>query len=229
MDQAVFVLGHQAILRWVLKLTLEEAMLVPLPAYAVEANELWEHSLTTAIAAEIVFAQGPVLKLNPASAFTIGLLHDIGKLVLGQALTPKMQADIRNCVHLDHLARAEAEKQILGTDHAEVGAQLLRRWRLPDYIVEAVANHHAPILGPQPGISVLAHLADCLAHLVGSAPGWEAYAVRVYGAVMDMFHLTQNKLEAMLISIGEENERIHLSWQADNSMKLTLPQLLNKP
>jgi putative nucleotidyltransferase with HDIG domain len=149
-DQAVLILGHQQILHIVLTLAFGSAMVVPMPAYAVEANELWRHSLITATAAEIVADSFPKLNVDTPVAFTVGLLHDIGKLVLSQALTVEFQAEVRQLVEHEKYSRVEAEKKVIGTDHAEVGAQLLQSWHLPEEIVEAVANHHHPVLKPRP-------------------------------------------------------------------------------
>src|SRR5690349_14559729 len=78
-DQAVLILGHQQILHIVLTLAFGGAMTVPLAGYAVEANELWRHSLTAATAAEFLVANAIEVNVDPPVAFTIGLLHDIGK------------------------------------------------------------------------------------------------------------------------------------------------------
>src|ERR1700743_384439 len=84
-DQAVLILGHHQILHIVLTLAFGGAMAVPLTGYAVEANELWRHSLTSATAAEFLVSNAFDLNVDPPVAFTVGLLHDIGKLVLNQA------------------------------------------------------------------------------------------------------------------------------------------------
>ncbi len=207
-DQAVFLLGHQQILHIVLTLAFGSAMVVPLPGYAVEANELWRHSLVTATAAETIAAEIPDLNLEPAIAFTVGLLHDIGKLVLGQALTPDFQADIRQRVEQGHNTRSEAEKTVLGTDHSEVGACLLQDWHLPEDIVEAVAHHHQPVLEPRPRLSVVTHLANGLAHLAGSAPGWDGYAIRMDEGVTTALNITGDKLETMVIAVRESFDRV---------------------
>jgi putative nucleotidyltransferase with HDIG domain len=207
-DQAVFLLGHQQILHIVLTLAFGSSMVVPLPGYAVEANELWRHSLITATAAEIVVGEVPDVNMEPSVAFTVGLLHDIGKLILGQALTGDLQADIRQRVEQEHISRSEAEKIVVGTDHSEVGACLLQEWRLPEDIVEAVANHHHPVLEPRPRFSVVTHLANCIAHLAGSAPGWDGYAVRVDDRVATAFNLTGDKLETMVLNVRESFDRV---------------------
>jgi putative nucleotidyltransferase with HDIG domain len=207
-DQAVFLLGHQQILHIVLTLAFGSAMVVPLPGYAMEVNDLWRHSLITAIAAETVAAEITDLDMEPAVAFTVGLLHDIGKLVMGQVLTPDLQAEIRRRVEQNLMSRSEAEKEVLGTDHSEVGACLLREWRLPEQIVESVANHHHPVLEPRPRFSVVSHLANCLAHLSGSAPGWDGYAVRVDENVIKTFELTGDKLENMVVVVRDSLDRV---------------------
>jgi putative nucleotidyltransferase with HDIG domain len=207
-DQAVFILGHQQILHIVLTLAFGSAMVVPMPGYAMEAKELWRHSLITATAAEVVVNDLPDLNLELPVAFTVGLLHDIGKLVLGQALTPDLQTAIRNRVEQGCISRVEAEKEILGTDHSEVGAVLLQSWHLPEEIIEAVANHHRPVLTPRPKLSVVTHVSNSLAHLVGSAPGWDAFAIRVDDQVTETLELNHEKLELMIADVRESFDRV---------------------
>jgi putative nucleotidyltransferase with HDIG domain len=207
-DQAVFLLGHQQILHIVLALAFGSAMVVPLPGYAMEANELWRHSLITATGAEGIARDISDLNVEPAVAFTVGLLHDIGKLVMGQALTPDLQAEIRRRVQNFQMPRSEAEKEVLGTDHSDVGACLLREWRLPEEIIEAVANHHHPILDPRPQLSAITHLANCIAHLAGSAPGWEGYASRVDPRVTVRLEISEEKLETLVLTVRDSFDRV---------------------
>ncbi len=214
-DQAVFLLGHQQILHIVLTIAFGSAMVVPLPGYAVAASELWRHSLVTATASEIIANDFADLNAEPPVAFTVGLLHDIGKLVLTQSLTADLQAEIRRLIEHDKLARAEAEKAVLGTDHGEVGGLLLQTWHLPDDVVEAVANHHQPILKPRPRLSVVAHLANCVAHLSGSAPGWDGYAVRISNEVVTSLDLTPEQLEQLVVNVRDSSDLV------DQFMNLT--------
>ncbi len=207
-DQAVFLLGHQQILHIVLTIAFGSAMVVPLPGYAVAASELWRHSLVTATASEIIANDFADLHAEPPVAFTVGLLHDIGKLVLSQLLTADLQAAIRRLIEQDKLARSEAEKAVLGTDHGEVGALLLQTWHLPEEVVEAVANHHQPTLKPRPRLSVVTHLANCVAHMAGSAPGWDSYAVRISNEVVTSLNLTPEQLEQLVLGVRAASERV---------------------
>jgi putative nucleotidyltransferase with HDIG domain len=207
-EQAVFILGHQQILHVVLSLAFGGAMSTPLPGYGTEAKELWSHSLQTALAGEIVVRRGIPLDVEPAVAFTAGLLHDIGKLVFNHVLTPDVLASIRSRITEGGLARTEAEKEIIGTDHAEVGACLLEQWRLPETIIEAVAHHHAPVAAPKPRLSVVVHTANCLAHFVGSTPGWEGFAFRVDAAALSALNITPENLQDMMIPVHESAKKV---------------------
>jgi len=206
-DQSVLMLGHQQILHIVLTLAFGGAMVVPMPGYAVEANELWRHSLLTATAAEIVAGSGD-LHVEAPVAFTVGLLHDIGKLALSQALTPELQIEIRQLIEQQGCPRTDAEKKIMGADHSEVGACLLKSWNLPEDIVEAVANHHHPVCLPRPKLSLVAHMANCLAHVAGSAPGWDGFAVRVDPEAIKTLNLDEARLEAMVAEVRDSYERV---------------------
>jgi len=207
-DQAVLMLGHQQILHIVLTLAFGSAMVVPLPGYAVEANELWRHSLITATAGEIIAAEAYDLNVEAPVAFTVGLLHDIGKLVMSQAITPELQNQIRELVETQSCSRTEAEKRVLGADHAEIGACLLKSWNLPEEILEAVAHHHHPVCKPQPRLSVITHVANCLAHLAGSAPGWDGFAERVDPQAVAALGLDEARVEGLVVQVRDAFERV---------------------
>ena len=214
-DQAVLILGHQQILHIVLTLAFGSTMVIPLPGYAVESTELWQHSLTTAVAAEVVVNSGLDFNVEAPVAFTVGLLHDIGKLVMGQVLAPDVQSAIRERIAQNGTSRVEAEREVIDTDHSEVGAVLLRSWNLPEEIVEAVGNHHRPVLEPRPRLSTVVHLADCVAHLAGSTVGLETFAVGVDGRVTDRLSITPDKLETMVATVRESSNMV------DNFLKMT--------
>ncbi len=170
-DQAVLLLGDNTIYRMVCALSFGGAMGFAAPGHAVEANGLWSHSLSTGMGAEYLTEFEGYGDFQPSMAFTAGLLHDIGKLVLNQVLTPKSRTEIRALMSHDTLSRVEAEGVVLGANHAQVGACLLQKWGLPEVIVEAVANHHAPIVQPVVLLSAVVYLANFAVHLSGPSPG----------------------------------------------------------
>ena len=207
-DQAVFLLGHKQILQVVLTLSMGKAM--KCQAYAVETDELWMHSFMTATAAEAVAAEFPDLDVDPSVAFTVGLLHDIGKLVMFQTLTPAMREEINQRVQESQLSGSGAEWAVLGTDHGEVGGCLLEDWKLPAEIVEAVAHHHNPKIDPEPRLSVVAHLANCIAHLAGPAPRWDGCSTRVDRPVVIRLAVTGDRLKKLTGIVRDSFDRMDL-------------------
>ncbi|MCS7089623.1 MAG: HDOD domain-containing protein [Verrucomicrobiota bacterium] len=202
-DQALLLLGHRRLHELVLQVALGDSLSVPLPGYAIEARTLWRHSVVTARIAEQLAERQPEHGVAPDVAFTAGLLHDVGKLVLADILDPPRVEAIRCLVHQEDLDRSEAERRILGVDHAEVGAELLRRWNIPPFLVHAVQAHHQPCLRCQPPLCSVTHLADGLAHVLGANAGWESLATRVNPAAERLWQLEATEVEALLLDLAE--------------------------
>ncbi|MGA2176925.1 MAG: HDOD domain-containing protein [Verrucomicrobiota bacterium] len=200
-DQAVLLLGDNTIYRMVCALGFGGTMGFGQPGYSVEANGLWGHSLSIGLGAEYLTEIESYGQFPPSMAFTAGLLHDIGKLILNQVLTPKTRTEIRDKIAAESLSRVAAEKAVLGVDHAEVGACLLQKWSFPEIIIEAVANHHAPVVRPAVQLSAVVYLSNCAAHLSGTAPGWDAYAVRANQTAAELLELEPGKVEQMIAGV----------------------------
>jgi putative nucleotidyltransferase with HDIG domain len=129
--------------------------------FSIEA--LWEHSQKVAALAGALALEERVDERVVRESALAGLLHDIGRLTLASQLAGPYK-EVLNLMRREGIGAAEAERRILGTTHAEVGAYLLGLWGLPDALVEAVAWHHNP--GGCPGTTFTAltavHAADSL-------------------------------------------------------------------
>ena len=141
------------------------------PGFAPES--VWGHSIQVgAFARAIALAETKNARTAEA-AFTAGLLHDIGKLVLAGNL-PEMYDTVQKLKTSKRITAREAELEILGTTHAELGACLLATWGLPLPILEAIACHHEPARSDEKGFSLLAavHAANAFSqeNLAGDAP-----------------------------------------------------------
>ena len=207
-EQAVFHLGYQKIYRIILSLSVGESLSRSLPAYAIDDHDLWRHSLITAVIAESILDDDCTVDLDPSVAYTAALLHDIGKLIITQHLDEDAVDAIRGLIDAGTHTRLEAERAILETDHAEVGACLLQSWNLPATIVEAVAHHHEPVLSPRPLASAVVHVANALAHEIGSAPGWNAYAIRANEEAATALNLSPLKIERLLMTAYGSLQRV---------------------
>ena len=106
----------------------------------IDMETFWRHSVFCAVIAKIIAEHCNVL--HSERLFISGLLHDIGSLVLYQSLPEQVESILENiCAHRER-SQHEIEHELLGYNHAELGAALLRKWQLPDSICEAVEFHH---------------------------------------------------------------------------------------
>ncbi len=130
-----------------------------------QLSRVWRHSLAAAGCARVVAQLENAPPDGAGEAFTGALLHDIGKLVLARSL-PDDYADVLSEADADQVPTWMAERDMLGTTHAEIGAYLLSLWGLPEAIVEAVAWHHQPSGNPAAafGPLVVVHVADVIEH-----------------------------------------------------------------
>lgn len=126
-------------------------------------ESLWAHSLNVAARSKLIAQLEQADRKAVDEAFTAGMLHDIGKLVLA-ANMPEVFAQSVRLAEENGLEFYRAEIQVLGASHADIGGYLLGLWGLPVPVVEAIALHHQPALIPQPAFSPLTivHAADVL-------------------------------------------------------------------
>ncbi len=215
LEQAVLIIGYEEIQRLVFAFAFSDTMTRSLPGYEAEANELWRHSVLTALICEFLAKDDDApLDSPPGICFTAGLLHDIGKLALAEVLAKNHQAAIRSLIMDRNLSSVEAEQQVLETNHAEVGAVLLQKWNLPKPIVEAVGNHHHPESRPKPQLSALVNAGNALARLVGSPFDWEAFTARAAEGVPAALKFTPEKLHTFSTHLADLQDRAdHLGKQ----------------
>jgi putative nucleotidyltransferase with HDIG domain len=125
---------------------------------------LWRHDLATAVIAELLAAAGFIDK---DTAFTCGVLHDIGRLGIA-AVRPKEYAALLEEHCGTPVSVLAAEKQLFGADHCGIGKQLIADWKLPSDFEAIVAEHHAPRQKDGTwGMSELIHMSCRMADTVG--------------------------------------------------------------
>ena len=123
-----------------------------------ELEALWVHAVQVAAVARFIARQQR--QVNADEAFTTGLLHDVGQLVLALRFKELYWDTVRKATSTEHVAGLEQLN--MGVDHAEVGAWLLEAWNLPALMVEAVRRHHDTEV--RPGLAATIAVASRLVH-----------------------------------------------------------------
>lgn len=106
----------------------------------------WRHCIATGVIAEVVHERHPLkarAKYTNDFLHLCGLLHDIGKIVLEQHLHEEFMKAVKEC-RAKATPLIESEREILGSDHAQIGAWLGMKWNLPEDVLEVVRWHHDP-------------------------------------------------------------------------------------
>lgn len=167
-NEAVVVLGFRAVRSMVLAVGMSTAFRVEqCPGF--DAAAYLRHGVGVGLAAR---ALAPLVRQNPDLAFTGGLLHDIGQLVLASAF-PRQFGEVVAHRRREDCFMADAERELLGIDHAEVGGMLAETWHFPATLFEAVAFHHRPACAPAGSLAGLVHVANAVAHALGLARSGE--------------------------------------------------------
>ena len=136
--EAVTRMGFYEVYRTATARLGSQALRLPPGVCGADVEKLWRHSATAGVTSGII---AKTMQDNEGLAFTAGLLHDIGKIVLAAAegsAYKKLTDEFGD----SGSGLCEGEKKKTGFDHAEIGSCLLVRWGLPDEITVAVGAHH---------------------------------------------------------------------------------------
>lgn len=209
LDDAVRLLGMNKVLQLVFAVHARGTLSRPQAGYGLRAGALWTHSVSVALGAQRL---ARLLGLRQVGlAFTAGLLHDVGKVVLSE-LVARQFAEIIHRVSHEHLSFVEAEQQVLHFTHPEVGARLAETWKLPASIADCIRYHHEPDAAPPPAPLVDAvHLADVVCTALGLGGGDDGLSYRASPAVLARHDLTDVTLEAVGADVIMELKSVQVS------------------
>jgi len=168
--QAVVLLGAKRLTQLVMTSCVNALMEGAVPGYDLPPGELWRHSIAVSVAAEGLAERLGVQQRE--EVFTAALLHDIGKLVLGSFIADDL--DRIDAASAPGLSFEVAEREVLGTDHAEIGATILESWSFPEEMVAAVRHHHDPDQALKAAALIdIVHVANVLCLMIGIGVGRE--------------------------------------------------------
>jgi putative nucleotidyltransferase with HDIG domain len=164
LDHAVAILGVNAMVDVVLSSGLLKVLNDDLQdGYVMGKGHLWRHSVATALITQRLTRNTKIKGINPSVAFTAALLHDTGKLVLNHFVGQSFY-EIESLIYEHGYSLVEAEKAVLGIDHASLGGLIMEQWIFPEEIITCVSYHHEPLSSPaQKNLVNLVALSNLLA------------------------------------------------------------------
>lgn len=195
-NRAVAIVGMKSVRELILSSATAAYLNRPLPGYELRRGDLWRRSLGVAIGAQ--YLAGNRSEDIQEEAYFAGLLCDIGKLAY-----EKLIRDVDSLSpEWTSLPFLEIERTLFGFDHAQLGAEMARRWNLPDVLVHVIANHHTPALaGEYKYLASLVHVSDAAMTMLGIGVGKDGLrydldneAVQVIGFKEDDLYLVCEKI-----------------------------------
>ena len=173
-------------------------------------QDLWIHSLAVAtVMKELGKRYG---KGNDREyLFIIGLLHDIGKIVLDQYFGELFHRAIEEFHNLGNIELHQAETREIGVDHGEVGAMLLTRWKFPDNICNAIAVHHGSEIpeGTNAEDVAMLRIADVLAHELSLEEEENPMPPEIRDADLKILEMNENQLEDIRAYLLDHKDGIY--------------------
>jgi len=138
--------------------------------YGLEKGELWKNSVSCAVYSKKIAEM--VKYSDPETAFTAGLLRDIGKLMIHEYVGISY-SDILATINKEKITFLNAEQKVIGFDHCQIGSEMAKKWNFPTILTDVIQYHHSPELAIEAGcedlklISIV-HIADSLTMMLGS-------------------------------------------------------------
>jgi len=191
LDHALVYLGQELFVKYVISAAVKTYFNPTTQGYSLCQGGLYHHAVGTAVIAEkIARFTG---ETRPTLAYTAGLLHDIGKVVLDQYIADAYPLFYR-IFNEGNDNFTDIEKEVFGHDHTEVGSRLARMWSLPDSLREVIEYHHQPQKAPRHGkLAIVVYLADLL--------------MSRFSTGLEMERLDTELIAAAMLRVGLETDR----------------------
>lgn len=189
-DDALLIIGQSTLAKIVTAMAIKKLLNHSFPGYSLTKGGLYHHAIGVALVAEKVAELSG--KASPFAAYSAGLTHDLGKVVLDQFVSGARPFFYREIMGRQNLV--ETENQLLKTNHTKAGYKLATKWSLPPSITNTIRFHHCPEEAPSHCelVSTVA-VADTLFHMFSAGPSLHKVDMNVLA----------RQLESLDMSIGD--------------------------
>lgn len=215
-QQASVVLGYKALGELITLAGSSSLLGDRLYGYDMDSGTLWQHSMMVAFGSKIIAQR--TIPLLENDAFSAGLIHDIGKLVLDRPVLN------RRSLFDEFLSSGDktflsAENRILGFDHAEIGYEMCQYWQIPETLANAIRYHHnVPDDLAEDGkedlasivltANTIANMSDAIAMVGSIENGLDAVMYMLDDTVLERLRLEEGEIEDIMREAQESLEKI---------------------
>ena len=145
---------------------------------------------------------------NISLIFTSALLKDIGKVILNTYVKDSFEI-INKAVQSKGITFIDAEKEVIGIDHAELGARVAEQWNFSPVMVNIIRNHHHPENALPADLSIpIVYMADCICMMMGMGVGSDGLAYRHYQDIVDRLHFSDIDIQKTIAGFSGKLEDI---------------------
>jgi len=196
---ATVLLGFDTVQALVLASTVGKVMERELKGYSYERNALWRQSQISAIMARTIAKKSRFG--NPDIAYTAGLLKDIGKVILDEYVH-ESYSEILDRISHETISYVNAEEEVLGFNHGQVGGKVVEKWNLPQELSEAIEYHHKPFEAfMNIELVSIVHVSDGLVMMMGLHDGIDTLAHEFFSDAVKILNLDEEKLNAIMMEV----------------------------
>jgi putative nucleotidyltransferase with HDIG domain len=211
--EALVRVGFNAVRSLVVTTSVSPTLNRSLPGYMLDHGQLWRHSIATGMCARNIASL--VGYVDREEAYIAGLLHDIGKLIVDSRLS-RQPVPVSEVAGQNGIPLHEAERLLLGFDHAQIGALVIEKWQLSARLAEAVAYHHAPLKAPEMSLlPSITYLADVVATMAGVPGQGNLTSMTADYEVISQLGLDAERVDSLLgrlhETLGEVDQFLRLS------------------
>ncbi len=209
---AVNMLGIDQVIELALIKSGAEALSGSQEGYGLTEGDMWRYSVSSAVIAKQV-AEKLSLK-NKSTLFTSALIKDIGKIILEKHVSNSSQ-EITNLVKNKNHSFQEAEKKVLGIDHAELGAMIAKMWKFSPKMIKIIRHHHLTDKAMLKDKEIAAvYLADCICMMMGNGVGSDGLSYRFKDQVMKDLGITADDILMIISEFGINIQEVEAFLQA---------------
>ncbi|MFH1993808.1 MAG: HDOD domain-containing protein [Pseudomonadota bacterium] len=204
-QRASLVLGHKTLGELITLGGTASLLGHRLEGYGLDAGALWKHSLAVAFGARIIANNKEPALSN--DAFTSGLIHDAGKLILDQYIKERWEL-FEEFMADGQQTFLSAEKKILELDHSEVASEVCKTWNIPQPVTVAIRYHHHPSRSKGSKLAYIVHMADAIAMMTGLGLGIDGTLYQMDATAMEFLDLQEDDVNDIMGRVLDAAQKI---------------------